>query len=53
MQPRLERLVLHVQPRARLLGAQPLDVAQHDRHTVDLGQVLDCRHDGAAKLRAQ
>src|SRR5215510_10179191 len=36
---RLERLILEVQPKTRLLGAQSLDIAQHNGRTIDLGQL--------------
>ena len=41
MQPRLERLILHAQHRARFFCRQPLNIAQHDRRPVDGRQRQD------------
>ena len=50
MQTRLERLILHLQPAARLFGGQTFDVSQHDRRAIDLGQLSHGRGQRDAQL---
>ena len=53
VQPRLQRLILHLQPGAGFDGAEPLDVAQHDRRPIDLGQLLERQRHRLPQLQAQ
>ena len=41
VQPRLQRLILHLQHRARFFGRHPLNVAQHHRRAIDRRQRQD------------
>src|SRR5262245_43279251 len=51
MQTRLERLILDLQAAARFLRREPLDIAQHHRRSIDLGQLANRRSERITQLR--
>ncbi|OLC44782.1 MAG: hypothetical protein AUH43_17865 [Acidobacteria bacterium 13_1_40CM_65_14] len=53
VQPRLQRLILHLQHRARFFGRHPVKITKHDWRAINRRQRENRAQHAAAELRAQ